>query len=504
MTIDEYSDGTTARPLTLRDFSWGEWFASPIGFASYWFQSRRYKLLLGGIPALLMGLMVMAGVLSRPFYSNEAKAERYTAAAQVAAEAEDYDRADLYYSKLYDLGSMDEPTAYDAALVTEAAGRMEDAIVRMSRLAPNDTPGYAEAHLWLAKALLAEEVEVPESARNQLVSWHLSTAAKSLEDNLEPNFLLSRHNAQLGNLEDAVEALEKVVIERPQLNYELAGLQTRRGKKGEADQAFRTLVQLYQRWEKQGRDLNADQHLRLADALASLGDLPAAERRLLLGQNSFSEDERFRPALSNLALREIGNLRGGQEEYRADELALLQKAILIYPKNVPALQRLAQLTAVEGEEAEKARELLRPILASGQAPAAVHLVLGSLHAEEGDNDLAAMHLEQACRLSPMSAPALNNLAWVLANSSQPKLERAVELATTAIEQQPSVANFLETRGQIYIKMERWKDAVTDLELALARMEKKAGVHAALAVAYRKLGDEKLAQLHEEAADVEGS
>ena len=60
---------------------------------------------------------------------------------------------------------------------------------------------------------------------------------------------------------------------------------------------------------------------------------------------------------------------------------------------------------------------------------------------------------------------------------------------------PENAHYRETRGQILIKLQRWSDAVRDLELALNGMPESQPIHRSLAEAYEQLGDATLAAAH---------
>ena len=60
----------------------------------------------------------------------------------------------------------------------------------------------------------------------------------------------------------------------------------------------------------------------------------------------------------------------------------------------------------------------------------------------------------------------NNLAWVLAFSPPVDLPRALELANAAVNKVPNEPRFRGTRGQILARMEKWKEALPDLEEAL--------------------------------------
>ena len=64
---------------------------------------------------------------------------------------------------------------------------------------------------------------------------------------------------------------------------------------------------------------------------------------------------------------------------------------------------------------------------------------------------------------------------------------------------PLRTSMIDTRGRIYVKMERWEDALVDLETALRQMPANPDLHRALATTYRGLGDETLAEEHERLA-----
>ena len=70
----------------------------------------------------------------------------------------------------------------------------------------------------------------------------------------------------------------------------------------------------------------------------------------------------------------------------------------------------------------------------------------------------------------------------------------------AIELNPNVAEFYDSRGGIYLKMERYIDAIADLEHAIQRLPRRGDIHGRLAVAYEAVGDAELAKMHQERAD----
>ena len=68
--------------------------------------------------------------------------------------------------------------------------------------------------------------------------------------------------------------------------------------------------------------------------------------------------------------------------------------------------------------------------------AAAHTSLGNAFLQKGWPDKAIAHYQKALEIDPGEANACNNMAWVLATSSDPSIRngtRAVSLATQAIE-----------------------------------------------------------------------
>ncbi len=69
-----------------------------------------------------------------------------------------------------------------------------------------------------------------------------------------------------------------------------------------------------------------------------------------------------------------------------------------------------------------------------------------------------------------------------------------------MKQSPEDSRFRDTRGHILMKLERWQDALADLELALRGREDNPGVHEALATVYDKLDMPEIAARHRRLAE----
>ncbi len=107
-------------------------------------------------------------------------------------------------------------------------------------------------------------------------------------------------------------------------------------------------------------------------------------------------------------------------------------------------------------------------------------------------------LELALEREPNAPVILNNLAVALAQNND-DLEKALSLVNKAIEKWPNHSYFLETRGQIHLKLAHWQDAISDLEQALNTQELRPAIYPSLAAAYEKTGAKDMTELYQRLA-----
>jgi predicted Zn-dependent protease len=120
--------------------------------------------------------------------------------------------------------------------------------------------------------------------------------------------------------------------------------------------------------------------------------------------------------------------------------------------------------------------------------------------EQGKHEEGLLHLEQAYQLAPHMGVVANNLAWVLANAQPPDLPRALTLMNTVLERWPNEPLYRDTRGEVLVKMGRWKEALTDLQAALPAYPNHPALHLRLAETYEHLGIPEMAAEHRRLAD----
>jgi hypothetical protein len=114
-------------------------------------RSRNWKALLMGLPAVVVG-GIMLGILSIGQQTSPKHWQQvYNAAAVSALKKDDFATADVYFRRMAVLDGSAPTSLYGLALA--AAGEGDEARARslMQRIAPEDVAGYPPAHFWLAR-----------------------------------------------------------------------------------------------------------------------------------------------------------------------------------------------------------------------------------------------------------------------------------------------------------------------------------------------------------------
>ncbi len=135
----------------------------------------------------------------------------------------------------------------------------------------------------------------------------------------------------------------------------------------------------------------------------------------------------------------------------------LENAVSAHPDDAQILIRLGQLQSGKGNldaavaNFQKAREL------APQSPAPI---LNLAEAEErlGKSDAARQAYQDVLKIDPGNLVALNNLAYLTADSGG-NLDEALRLITTASQKVPKQPNLADTLGYVYLKQNKVSSAL---------------------------------------------
>jgi tetratricopeptide (TPR) repeat protein len=470
---------------------------NPTPFIVGWVETRPWRLLLAGLPVL----MAIAGAVtlraSMDDANSDAELRHYLIAGSEMHEAGDEKAAELRFRRASLIAPTDPRPKFGLATITEMKGDLKKATAMMEALASGDDDVARQANRWLIAKTPRKDLD---TAGRQLLLNRLERAVEFEPANLDYRLSLADLYALAGFRTHAVKHLRVAAESRPVHRLRILQLlalegdqEALREEAAVAERHFRGLV------EKEPGDFDS----RLLCAWAMVFQKRYREAVELLEEAALINEPvpvRKAVAVVNIAwARDLLEQKGDTKQV----LTLTAAALKADPSNMNALMLLTDLTrdVLAGKESVG---LLKQKLAAGETPWLIHLVLGTRSLELGNLKEGEEHLEQAVKLNPTAAVAMNNLAWTLANQEPPDLGRAETLAAQAVQHAPGNPQIRETRGQIYLKQRRWKEALTDLEAVLPIYSNEADlikqlpyVHESLATAYENLGNADMARRHRE-------
>jgi tetratricopeptide (TPR) repeat protein len=469
----------------------------------WWWRGRNWRTFVAGVPALAVALGTGGVIIASWTGSDRELQARYLSEGKAAFEAKDYAQAMTCYERAIP-GSRDPEPVYRLALTAEALGDVGRAANLMRSITPVDGAGYAPAHYWIARKLLAA---APGRGTRDAAEEHLLKAlAGDLDDKPAAHGLLGQlylsmyrpADESTNRLTEAESHLAKAVVTHPIFRLPLARTFAARGNAARARQEAELAVRFF-RDRARADSANLTARLAWADATTFLEDYAGAVSVLEEGLAT-TGDPSYRVAAARVYLAWF-DVRRKQPATATDELlGLLDKGLTNDPANRDLLNRLLDLLRVGGPDADRARATLQSLLARGGSGGAhIHFALAVDARLRGDAAAEVLHLEQAHRLDPKMPLIANNLACVLSKPPTPDLPRALTLANLAVERDPANPAFRDTRGRILLAQQNWSEALVDLEMTLAKAPETPGLHRALADVYAHLGQPGLATEHRKLA-----
>ena len=440
------------------------------------------------ISAMMVCFFVFSSVVDSQYY--------YTHLEKAIKEG-NVQRIELSLDALMVIEPDDPMIRFRFALLMEAQKRFAESVAILEGLAPleDDSMGFDHAHMLLAKRLLLDPTKDPVKRAKAIK--HLAKAISGNPKNLEARADLAEVLLDNNQWNEAQPFVVAVVSLRPELCVRLA-----RGLVSTQKQKALDLLRLAESPLRSKLKQYPDNE-ELIRAVADISNLQGKHQEaadLLSGAFQSKPSEILRSELgTTLALQMATALNKPDPDFGA-YLALVSKGLLVDPSNPLILLRMEEglRLGVDTNNAINAR--LEELLSKGTVPDMVHLLLGTEAHRKGRTDLARLHFDLAYQANPKLPEACNNLAWYLSNESPRDLKRGLEISAQAVTMNPGNPHFRETRGQIHLLLGQWKEAITDLEFALTNLGPTPSIHQSLATAYKKMGDSKLAAIHQGQAD----
>ena len=459
---------------------------------------RQLRHLLHGLPAVI-GLLTICLVAVRLDLQGAVLLEDYDRAALVAFQEQEWETAELMYDRLL-LMATDRPRAYfNLGLVLEKQGQVERATAIMRQIAPPDALGFARAHRWLAERLVADAETFRSEEKLESLRHHYEQVCLRFPRDADAFYNLARYYVAKGVVSKVTEKLIDAARLAPQYHFQLGLWHHRINQNKQAVSSFRQADSYYESLVA-SKPLNYTARLRWASCQTNLGQ-PREALRILAEGAQLDRDSNYQPAMAHACVHIFDRTSGENFIDHRARLAWLRRALVHVPNFPPALSRLGAYGV--GNADEEVQQMFEALLTDGNDVAFLHFVVG-IRAWESpgrDEEKSLFHFARAYAIDPEMRNIGNNLAWVLANKEHADLDRALKIIESVLRDDDTNPIHRDTRGQIFVKQQRWNDALDDLEFALQsnQLSGNKQLHQALAQAYDGLDQKSLAAKHRDLA-----
>jgi tetratricopeptide (TPR) repeat protein len=503
-----------------------------------WNLAERHLAEAAGIrPDLNLEVAQLKVILQRPQEDIRAVAERAADALQSKLEANRAD--DTVRVRLADAWMLaNAPEKAREVLVSGLQQRADSELLKTA-LSNHDLNGV---QVKMADSMLNRDVSVPVAAEAlklapgniraiQMIVQLKAIGGKVPDDTLEPaiqhwtkevekkpeavesRVLLSQLLMVAERMDEAASTLEPVMAERPLLRLSRAQLLMKSDKKETALSELESILTTTAEKLKETPDDVATAAIRV-EALLTLERFSDA-REVLASftptkeKTDVPEDAALSQLYGRACIAEFDRLTGFSPgaspespfQFTIGEdvqtpLNLLKSAIDCPSSVMQGIDRLARLSLSEGPVVEPADAMIRQLRMDNQAGTQALNLLGMHALLMKRYDKAINWLELANSQARSRNPQiLNNLAIAIIRGRPGDAAKALTLANQTLELIPDHPDALSTRGEVYLAMEKWNEAVADLTAALDHRSENPLLHRLLEKAYQGMNETSMAQEH---------
>jgi len=461
--------------------------------------SRHFKLLIQGFPALFAVIGVAALVANAQSMDRVSLAKDYLRAGLVAAKNTDYELAQSFLEKALTLEGHKDETKFMLAMVLNQAGKSDHCFAIMRALAPETANGFPPAHLWLGDFVDRNYTKSQDTLRvieNHYQRGYL--AASSINpDSAETHSAALRMGKMcmaLGRFEDAIKYLEIALATYPYERTTLAAAYQRVNRMADRDRTLSILID-HCRLKLKGNVNDKEARNNLAMALVAMEQYREAIDVVQTGIAHDRADKNLPALLANIFAFWDIKIANQPETKIIDRFALIQQGLNLAPTHPYHLKQLVEFADMKGENGENAKKIMEEMLLRGESAPLIHFLLGGKAYNANRLEESKYHFEKAFALDPNFAAVANNLAYILSYQKNPDHERALGIINQAIEKMPGVPDMYGTRGQILTRMGRFKEALPDLERGLKRNPNDIQLHHCLSECHKASGNVGMAEMH---------
>lgn len=474
----------------INPLQWLRWIGS---FLLGWLISRKYTSTIGTIPILCcVGLLAWITVDSTGSRDRNVL-EDYRSQFADAVEKEDFETASLLIGALRNASPENVENRYRQALVYDRLGKRDLAIESMQSLVDDSKHGLAAMWLVSQKLDLAQ-LESWTDAEHEMFRDYTGLVLEGGEENdkVSAKVLMANYLNGIGAIGESLRFYADLTSVNPRFALMAASLSAKL-RDVEQTKAFARKAEKYFSELVSVRAGNVDARLGLAQSLVFAGREEEAARLLNDGMR-IEKNAKLSVGLGTVLLMWANRLAVEEPVTSLlKRMQILDTATRVSPQDIVISQALVQ-TLVNCRDSEDSRVIeLRERLLNSSSDGSGDFVRGTLALLENRFATAEKLLRKCARSHPKAPFVLNNLAIAISGADDGGAEQALRVINEALNALPEHPYLLETRGQILVKLERWHEAISDLEAAQTASELSDLVLPSLAVAYRGIGAEDVAK-----------
>jgi tetratricopeptide (TPR) repeat protein len=469
-----------------------------------WARARSWSNLLQALPAMSAAVLVVVLFGLKSGLPAQELESRYREESNDAVAKREWGRVILCQDRLVQLGEGDPKSLYNYALALDKLGRSDRAMQVMKQIAPDNQQGYAEANLWIAqryflssepghRQIVIENCEQAlqrvgelsdhgNQARQVLAELYLRMGAE--KEAKEPDEARKYFQKSADQFKTIVETWSHMHLRYAQVLREL------KLKQQSGDEANQAIKYFEARIKANSKDASA--RLGWADSLSFLGKYEQAIDVLVKAPTKTLEDI-YKHALAQTYLEWQQSIAKESPKEVAKQINLLGRGLHYEPTNPFLLDRLLWFLSRDGEDFNLVAAEVAKFNAENGGTATSKFVAGMVAYRKGNTKEAEILFEQALKREPDFPILLNNFAWMLVekkDATVKDVDRALELVNLALKSHPGEPSFLDTRGTVYMRQQKWKEALEDLEYINFKTPEFRGArnrHARLSAIYKELG-----------------
>lgn len=499
----------SAQSLNWYDFAnplkWVVWVG---GFAYRWLASRPLNNVGPGIFSILATALLMSLFFWNATNSRRSAIGQYREVVTKARAEQNIPLATLATRRLIDASPNDHDLELQLLLLQLEAAKgnaTESDSIKSSVWNNAVRHQHGPSAYWLlSNTYSLEQLDSWKEAQHEQFRLLVEIGARKLKGKPadDVRLLLASYLAQLGAKRESLRILTEIASRVPDIA--LIGLNLAYQEKDSAlAQDFAVLAKSHFSNRLLNDPANIEIRIGLAKALIVLNDEQGAVKLIQDGMQLHTKDadrEKLGSAIGDALVYYASRLYKEKppSESLLQRLKVISNALRFAPSNQNVINAVVEIVFECHKNTDQQVVTLRSALLDGTSADAVHFVRGTLELLDGKLESGRQHLEIANASGIQMPGVLNNLAMALMETgSSQSFQQALDLSNEAIRQLPDHPYLRDTRGRVFLKLNRPIDAIPDLEFALRAPELAPSLHELLSECYTSLGQKDLAASHSE-------